>query len=460
MPIMADFVYTPEEAKTLLDRLSQPFAIPDVKWRVTNKTQDGKKGCVAPYADPRAYTARLNEVFTAAGWAFELSSETTVGLTRMRAGKCVPTGKVTIIATLDIFGIGKKASTGEMWADDDNAVTRAEAQAKKRAASMFGLGEYFYRFKELGSVLWVPLDDRGNPTKVPDLPGWALPAGTRPKTSSAPTANRSTAPVQQQVARPQSVQPQQTVPVVGSPQVAQAAVAQPAAVAKATPPPQQNQVHSISEPEKKFRAARKVQETILGVDLANNILEILAAKLDVGEIKGEKFGLAKTKLDAAVALLTKVREVAERTHPSVLRSLLLRYELQDLNAIPTVLAGTCDRALILTGGGALALRQRLPNSISIFIQPASAAAAAARILERNCPNSESRIGCYEQEVAASSQFDRVFLNEDFDETLDQIEDFYLSARRQRPHGRPAHKFETGAGKGTDDGDRKSTRLNS
>src|ERR1035437_7647378 len=126
----------------------------------------------------------------------------------------------------------------------------------------------------------------------------------------------------------------------------------------------------------------------------------------------------------------------------------------------TVLAGPCDGALSLTGGGALALRQRLPNSISIFIQPASAAAAAARILERRCPNSEYRIGGYHQEVAASSQFDRVFLNEDFDETLDQIEDFYLSARRQRPHGRPAHKFETGAGKGTDDGDRKSTRLNS
>ena len=136
---MADFVYTPEEAKALFARLSQPFAIADVKWRVTNKTTDGKKGCMAAYADPRAYTARLNEVFTPAGWAFELSSETTVGLTRMRAGKCVPTGKVTIIATLNIFGIGRKASTGEMWADDDNAVTRAEAQAKKRAASMFGL---------------------------------------------------------------------------------------------------------------------------------------------------------------------------------------------------------------------------------------------------------------------------------------------------------------------------------
>jgi guanylate kinase len=117
----------------------------------------------------------------------------------------------------------------------------------------------------------------------------------------------------------------------------------------------------------------------------------------------------------------------------------------------TVLVGLCDRALILTGGSALAIRQRLSNSISIFIQPASAAAAAARIVERNCPNSQSRIAGYEQEVAASSQFDRVFLNKDFAETLEQIEDFYLSARRQRPHGCPARKFDTGAGKGTGDG---------
>ena len=330
---MADFVYTPEEAKALLARLSQPFAIADVKWRVTNKTTDGKKGCMAAYADPRAYTARLNEVFTPAGWAFELSSETTVGLTRMRAGKCVPTGKVTIIATLNIFGIGKKASTGEMWADDDNAVTRAEAQAKKRAASMFGLGEYFYRFKELGSVLWVPLDERGNATKVPDLPGWAMPAGTRPKSNIAPMANRSAAPVQQGT-RQQGAQPQQTAPVTASPQVAQEAVAQ-QAVATAAVPAQQAQIHSISEPEQKFRAARKVQETILGVDLTNNILETLAAKLDVGEIKGEKFGLATAKLDAAVALLTKIREVAKHTHSSALRTLLLRHELQNLDTIPT-----------------------------------------------------------------------------------------------------------------------------
>src|ERR1035438_2126896 len=52
----------------------------------------------------------------------------------------------------------------------------------------------------------------------------------------------------------------------------------------------------------------------------------------------------------------------------------------------SVLAGVCDRALILTGGGALSLRCRLQNSFSIFIQPASATMAAARILGRNCPN--------------------------------------------------------------------------
>jgi hypothetical protein len=303
---------------------------------VTQKTQDHKKGCVAPYADPRAYTARLNEVFSPAGWAFELSSETTVGLTRMRAGKCVPTGKVTIIATLDIFGIGKKASTGEMWADDDNAVTRAEAQAKKRAASMFGLGEYFYRFKDLGSVLWVPIDERGNPTRLPDLPGWALPEGTRPKPNAARATSRppTTAVAQQQAARPQSAQPQQSVPVVP---VAPVAVQPQPVATTATPsqPQQQAQVHSISEPEKKFRAARKMQETILGIDLANNILETLAGKLDTGELTGEKFSLATAKLDAAVSLLTKVREVAEHTHESAMRTLLLRHELLNLDTIPT-----------------------------------------------------------------------------------------------------------------------------
>jgi hypothetical protein len=78
-----------------------------------------------------------------------------------------------------------------------------------------------------------------------------------------------------------------------------------------------------------------MHETILGVELSNNILETLAAKLDSGEIKGEKFGLATEKLETAVALITKVREVAEHTHPSALRPILLRHQVKDLKSIPT-----------------------------------------------------------------------------------------------------------------------------
>jgi guanylate kinase len=100
----------------------------------------------------------------------------------------------------------------------------------------------------------------------------------------------------------------------------------------------------------------------------------------------------------------------------------------------SVLAGLCDRAIILTVGGALALRRRLPNSISIFIQPKSSAEAAARVIERNCPNSESRIAGYDQEVAASFDFDHVLVNEDVDQTVAELEGFYLRLRRQRIRG--------------------------
>ena len=68
---------------------------------------------------------------------------------------------------------------GEKWADDDNAVTAAEAQAFKRAASQFGLGKYFYDLKESGVNLWVPIDERKVPKQVPHLPTWTIPSGMR-----------------------------------------------------------------------------------------------------------------------------------------------------------------------------------------------------------------------------------------------------------------------------------------
>src|SRR2546427_5497650 len=81
--------------------------------------------------------------------------------------------KVLVTCELTIFGLGSHSATGEEWADNSNAGTAAEAQSFKRAATCFGLGRYLYYF----TGTWVDLDDRKRPKSVPQLAGWATPAG-------------------------------------------------------------------------------------------------------------------------------------------------------------------------------------------------------------------------------------------------------------------------------------------
>jgi len=50
-------------SKVLLE-LEVPFSPDQVRWRVTNTTNDKKRGQIVPYADSRAYTDRLNALFT------------------------------------------------------------------------------------------------------------------------------------------------------------------------------------------------------------------------------------------------------------------------------------------------------------------------------------------------------------------------------------------------------------
>ena len=72
-----------ETAATALARLEEPFASKDVKWLVAATSRDGKKGRVTPYADPRAYTDRLNEVVTPSGWTREYEVHTVSPITRI-----------------------------------------------------------------------------------------------------------------------------------------------------------------------------------------------------------------------------------------------------------------------------------------------------------------------------------------------------------------------------------------
>lgn len=121
----------------LLAQLAQPFEPKHLTWKPGATKANS---CMAlAYADLRAYMERLDEVVGMDwGCAYE------------------PWGENRLVARLTIAGI-TRSSTGEMSASGEssgNGGTIAEAQAFKRACSMFGLGRYLY---ELPSP-WVDFD--------------------------------------------------------------------------------------------------------------------------------------------------------------------------------------------------------------------------------------------------------------------------------------------------------------
>src|SRR5215472_15042720 len=129
-----------EDAKRLVAEMEVPFDMSRIEWRVTNTSQDKMRGQVIPYADQRAYTDRLNALFTPAGWTRRYTIHTSANFERSKDKKIA--AKVLVTCELTIFSLGTHSATGEEWADNDNAGTAAEAQAFKRACSCFGLGRY------------------------------------------------------------------------------------------------------------------------------------------------------------------------------------------------------------------------------------------------------------------------------------------------------------------------------
>jgi hypothetical protein len=165
--------FSPQEIKELVAELEIPFEPSVIEWRVTNTAQGQSRGQVIPYADQRAYTDRLNGMFSPAGWTRRYAVYTSANFERSKDQKIV--AKVLVTCELTIFGLGSHSATGEEWADNDNAGTAAEAQAFKRACSCFGLGRYLYHF----TGVWVDLDERKRPKNIPRLFGWATPQGWR-----------------------------------------------------------------------------------------------------------------------------------------------------------------------------------------------------------------------------------------------------------------------------------------
>ena len=175
----------------LLEELEIPFPPDQVLWRVTNTSNDKKRGQIVPYADQRAYTDRLNALLTPQGWTREYKIETMNNITRMKKGESIVTGKVLVSCLVTILGVGSHSGTGEEWADDDNAMTSAEAQAFKRACSCFGLGRYFYDC----TAAWIDLDQHRQPVKVPTLFDWMIPENWRKGVRPMPkSGNGNTSP--------------------------------------------------------------------------------------------------------------------------------------------------------------------------------------------------------------------------------------------------------------------------
>lgn len=165
--------FAPEKLALVVAELEVPFDPSVIEWRATNTSKDKARGQIIPYADQRAYTDRLNGLFTPAGWTRKYQVHTSSNFERSKDKKIV--AKVFVTCELTIFGIGSHSATGEEWADDENAGTAAEAQSFKRACACFGLGRYLYYF----SGIWVDLDDRKRPRETPVLFGWATPKGWR-----------------------------------------------------------------------------------------------------------------------------------------------------------------------------------------------------------------------------------------------------------------------------------------
>ena len=145
---------TSEEWQALYLELATPFELDALFWRAGALSRDKKRAQALPYAEPRIYEDRLNELAPGA-WGVTFK----------------PWGENRIICELTIYDV-TRSSTGE---ENDGFApgTAAEAQAFKRACVKFGLGRYIYDIP----IEWVSFNaERRVLNETPKLAAKFLPA--------------------------------------------------------------------------------------------------------------------------------------------------------------------------------------------------------------------------------------------------------------------------------------------
>jgi hypothetical protein len=70
----------------VLRALAIPFDLEVVQWRITEWSDDQTRGLMMPYADPRASSDRLNDLFTPAGWSHKYTVQASAPVPRSKRG--------------------------------------------------------------------------------------------------------------------------------------------------------------------------------------------------------------------------------------------------------------------------------------------------------------------------------------------------------------------------------------
>ncbi len=109
-----------ERVQALLAAIEEPFDVSEIKWRVTNTTQVGSKsgpryrGQMLAYADPRAYTDRLNDLFTPTGWTRDYNVQMVQNFERRERGATerTITAKIVVTCKVTVYGLGAHTGLG------------------------------------------------------------------------------------------------------------------------------------------------------------------------------------------------------------------------------------------------------------------------------------------------------------------------------------------------------------
>ena len=143
----------------ILEALKRPFDTKKINWRVGATTKDKDKGIALAYIDARDVMHRLDDVF-GMDWQCRYSHAETKTVCE-------------IGVLIESNWVWRAGGAGD---SDIEAEKGALSDAFKRAAVLFGIGQYLYSLPNT----WVEIVAKGNSHVIkspPILPAWATPEG-------------------------------------------------------------------------------------------------------------------------------------------------------------------------------------------------------------------------------------------------------------------------------------------